>query len=304
MQRPNLRPLGVGEIVDVSIKLYLRNAAALIKIVAIVVVPVSIISALILLSVLPSAEQFADPATVTPEATQAALGDFLRGALLAALLSGLGTLIATGAAFKAVGDAFLGGNPSAGESFRFVGQRFLSLVWLSVLTVVIIGVGFLLLFIPGIYLMVSLSVVIPVLLVEDLRGGKTLHRSRELVKGRWWPVAGTLFLGIFLIPFIVQAIIGFIGNFAVLADNTSATTEVVVGSIESTIASVITTPLQAAIITVLYFDLRVRKEAFDLQLLAQSIGSSPAGVPGPPGGTDRFTPPPPPPPMGPPSFGG
>ncbi|MDP1794532.1 MAG: hypothetical protein Q8K63_10405, partial [Acidimicrobiales bacterium] len=59
----------------------------------------------------------------------------------------------------------------------------------------------------------------------------------------------------------------------------------------------------AAIITVLYIDLRVRKEAFDLELLAETVGVDPAGLPTPsflpePGSTDDddqppFWPPPP-----------
>ena len=41
------------------------------------------------------------------------------------------------------------------------------------------------------------------------------------------------------------------------------------------LASLIATPLSAGFVTVLYFDLRVRKEAFDLQLLAGQIGLEP-----------------------------
>ena len=37
--------------------------------------------------------------------------------------------------------------------------------------------------------------------------------------------------------------------------------------------SAITYPLWAAVVTVLYYDLRVRNEGFDLQLLAQGVGS-------------------------------
>jgi hypothetical protein len=42
----------------------------------------------------------------------------------------------------------------------------------------------------------------------------------------------------------------------------------------------ISTPLQAALLTVLYFDLRVRKEGFDLELLAREMGAgAQPGVP-------------------------
>ena len=39
------------------------------------------------------------------------------------------------------------------------------------------------------------------------------------------------------------------------------------------------TPLQAAVLAVVYFDLRVRKEGFDLELLARRVGVEPPGSP-------------------------
>jgi hypothetical protein len=49
-----------------------------------------------------------------------------------------------------------------------------------------------------------------------------------------------------------------------------STVAVVIGqSIASTIAGVLTTPFVATAIVVLYFDLRIRDEAFDVQLLMQ-----------------------------------
>jgi hypothetical protein len=70
------------------------------------------------------------------------------------------------------------------------------------------------------------------------------------------------------------------------------------------VASVLTIPFVAAVVAVIYFDLRVRKEGFDLQLMAQRIGAPPRAVtPTPmpwssqpaPGFGGGWTPPPPPP---------
>ena len=41
------------------------------------------------------------------------------------------------------------------------------------------------------------------------------------------------------------------------------------------ISSAVTTPFTAAVLTVMYFDLRVRKEGFDLELLARRLGVEP-----------------------------
>lgn len=50
-----LRPLGVGEILDVGIKIYTRNLLTLFRIVAVVVIPVQILTAIITLTATPDA---------------------------------------------------------------------------------------------------------------------------------------------------------------------------------------------------------------------------------------------------------
>ena len=70
--------------------------------------------------------------------------------------------------------------------------------------------------------------------------------------------------------------------------------------------SILVQPFLAVVITVVYFDLRVRKEGFDLDQLARRMGGEPPAGGGMPGGTDPapdpgpgpITPPPPPPPTG------
>lgn len=313
MQRAELRPLGIGEILDVSIKLYLRNALTLIKIVALFVVPVGLLTILFQILTAPETTTVRDGQLVLP--TQGSLGAFIGQSLILGLLGFLATLLATGAAFKAVGDAYVGRVPGAGASIRFIGSRASSLVWVSILLIFIIYVGFILLIIPGIYLLGSLLVTVPALLFENLKGGKALHRSRELTRGRWWQSFAVLFLGIFLLTLVVQAVIGFLLQALILRSVESVGSYFALSGVGGLIGSLLTTPLQACIITVLYFDLRVRKEGLDLQQLEESIGrgeeptgaspdarpSPPPGArPSPPPGTGPTTPPAPPPPAAPP----
>src|SRR5207248_10408164 len=70
----------------------------------------------------------------------------------------------------------------------------------------------------------------------------------------------------------ISAVILGIGSFNSSADSLSG---ILSNVISQTLTKVLTTPFVAAFVTVLYFDLRVRKEAFDLQLLAQRIGVEP-----------------------------
>ncbi len=48
----------------------------------------------------------------------------------------------------------------------------------------------------------------------------------------------------------------------------------VLSAVAGILGLAISTPFQAALLTVIYFDLRVRKEGFDLELLADGIGGS------------------------------
>ena len=74
MAAPALRPLGIGEILDVAIKIYRRNARTLFLIVAVVMVPTAILSSLVEVSALPASLRL----RVLREAVRRARGDLKR----------------------------------------------------------------------------------------------------------------------------------------------------------------------------------------------------------------------------------
>ena len=158
-----------------------------------------------------------------------------------------------------------------------------------------------------------------VLLVENVRGMKALGRSFSLVKGRWWATFGTLIVAYLLIT-IVQLPLSFVLG-VMFAAVDSEVTMAIVTTFVTIVGYAISLPLGAAITALIYFDLRIRKEGFDLELLAQRIGHEDGAIPGgvpmpqrkvwtPPGAQPypQQQPPPaygaPQPPPGPPSYGG
>ncbi len=286
---PGLRPLGFGEILDVGIKLYLRNWRPLILCVVGLVLPVQIVSVLLLLSVSPD---LLDPTATSPDLESEDASALLAAQGVSALLQGIVYVIATAACFKAVSDAYLGSTPSAGRSLRFAVRALPRLLLLGLVYVLFVGVVvgvFVLLalispivlaiaivaaIVPVIYLSVALTLTVPALLFERASPVKALGRSYRLVKGRWWSICGIIIVGVMLVSFIagiLQAVIQIVpalladGNEAVLAFST-----VVAG----TVSSALTTPYTAAVIALIYFDQRVRKEGFDLEILAQGLGES------------------------------
>jgi integral membrane sensor domain MASE1 len=117
-------------------------------------------------------------------------------------------------------------------------------------------------------------VAVPVLLTEGVKGRKALERSRQLVRGHWWRTFGVVVLGTILAGVLSGAIGAVVIGVTSVSDHRSLTA-IVVSVVGNTAGRLITVPFSAAFVTVLYFDLRVRKEAFDLQLLAARIGVDP-----------------------------
>ncbi|MCA1682408.1 MAG: hypothetical protein LC685_00135 [Actinobacteria bacterium] len=273
MTGTQLRPLGIGEILDVAIKTFSRNARTLITIGAIVGVPLELLNGLVQLSTVSSPDQVAGSFSVGNSDTSASFSRARGAGLVVSLLIGLIiTVLLTAASVKAVSDGYLGGRPSVRDSLRFAVRRMRSLAWLYVL----FGVGLLLatiaLVIPGIWLYVAWSVATPVLLIEDVRGTAALRRSFRLVRHRWWPTAGLLLVAAFIVGITGGVFAGLLVLVPKLIDGNSVLLAVVSSTVSAALTAALVQPLQAAITTVLYFDLRVRHDGFDLTLLAARLG--------------------------------
>jgi hypothetical protein len=262
----DLRPLGIGEILDAGIKLFLRHWRTLVLSVVGLILPVQILSALVTASVAP--EQF-DLTSTESGVDEGEEAEFLVGQGVIAVLSIISILLATAVCFKAVADAYLGVEPEWRRSLRFAVRRLGGLFGVALIGGILVALATVALIVPGIWLFVMYSVAVPALLLERIGPVGALRRSFRLVRGRWWPTAGALLVGYLLIGIIgalVSGVILIIPS-VVAEDNTLAGA---LGSVVGgTVGSVLTTPYSAAVVTLLYFDLRVRREGLDLQLIAE-----------------------------------
>ena len=82
-------------------------------------------------------------------------------------------------------------------------------------------------------------------------------------------------LGAILVGIVEAALVGLAAVVTTIDTADPTLGSFLVNTTATVLASLLATPLSAAFVTVLYFDLRVRKEAFDLQLLAEQIGVEP-----------------------------
>jgi hypothetical protein len=113
----------------------------------------------------------------------AALGVFERSQYLAALVGFIGTTLVQGALVEVVDDEHRGKSPrSLAELYRSSGSRLASLLWTSILMGLGVGLGLLLLIVPGILLAIRWAVATPIVMLEGLGARSAMRRSQELVQ--------------------------------------------------------------------------------------------------------------------------
>lgn len=128
-------------------------------------------------------------------------------------------------------------------------------------------VGVLLMALPF-FVLAGLLVTTPALVIEDLGAGRALTRSWQLTRGNRVRVIAVLFVTVvvLLIPYMGVAVLG-----VVLTGGANSGGAAALFTALSSLTSLVLTPLFYCVLTLMYYDLRVRREGFDLERLATSL---------------------------------
>ena len=273
MNAMELRPLSTGEILDRTFTLYRRyfllflgiSAIPYILVLAVNMTRAFLVSGATTRSLQATMSMKTQPTMFEPNALFATFGL----GLLAVVVALVAYLLSQGATVTAVSQIYLGHEITIGESFRRVKGELGSLFGVVILNGLAIIAGFILLIIPGFYVMSRLIVCIPAAVIEDLGPVDSLERSYGLTEDN----AGRAFL-IWLLYFVLviagSAMITWpftIGM--VLSKNNPGMVLLFLEMIQvgTTIITVLIAPVLTIASSILYFDLRVRKEALDLQMM-------------------------------------
>lgn len=296
MDAVRLRPLSFGEALDASFKLFTQNFRRVVPIAAVVVIPLAVIGAVSFVSL-----DFAALAELDPEAgleeVLAAMGPFFTGVGTASVLSLLGTAIVQAAVIRVYAAGFQGEEVDWKASLAYGLRRLLPVLVASIAVGLVSTLGLLLCLVPGVWLWTSWYVTIPALVAERLGPFRAMSRSFELVRRHFWPTLGIGVLS-FLIVYVAQQVVAtsvqiaglpfLIGQMAEDPQAFPSGFGSVTGiSFAATaLMELVTLPFLGAVATVVYFDLRVRKEGYDLEMMAAELelrsGAAPASPPGPP----------------------
>ncbi len=192
------------------------------------------------------------------------------------------TAASQGATVIAVSHVHLGRPTTIAESFAGIKGRIFYLALIMIGYGIGVGIGFLLLIVPGIILGLMWALTIPVAVLEDTGLRDSVNRSAELTKG----ARGRVFV-IYILFAIMLWILYMAWMFPVLLIMGLAVqkhhvvgvplwTQIAI-PVGSFISQCLAGPLMTIGFSLLYYDQRVRKEAFDLQHMMATLDDAKLG---------------------------
>jgi len=185
--------------------------------------------------------------------------------------------ISEGATILAVSEIYAGREPSIRKSFALLRGKIMRIWGIALLSLLILIPGFVALAIPGIYLLCRLCVATAPAVLEDNGAAASIRRSFGLTEG----FAGRAFMiYLLLIALAVGVAIVFKFPFLILSALSASHPRLliplaVLWEAGNLFGNAIVAPVHTIGFALFYYDLRVRKEAFDLQMMMRAIGAAP-----------------------------
>lgn len=252
MAQLQLRPLGVGEIVDATFTVYRRRFGPMFTIALVLVFVPFLVS-------LAGGCSLDSGGTTTCTSPIGWLGYY--AGVVGSIVAGVAAVLVAAGAYADV--------PSDWRNALGVGvRRTVAILLATIVAGVLIAVGFVLLIIPGIFLTVSLAVVWEALIIEGIGPMESIKRSWRLVAGERWRLFGAGLLVIVLTVIVIGIASAVM---ALILASGLGVSGGMTGYLVQQVATLLSVPLTAALGTVIYLDLRVRKESLSADELAAAL---------------------------------
>lgn len=285
-----IRPMSFGEILDGSLTLYRRNFGVFLRLaIASLIVPVLLIVYFVFFlldrAMLSFMMMQVDPVLIGM-------------AVLIAVTYIVGTLMMTAGTIRVISDSYLSRATSFGQAIGLGVAKIWPLfvvglakgLLIAVLSGVVGGVlavlgpmfagsggvGVLILVVLGIvgiwfciWVAAGYGVTTPVVVLEPLPGAfAAFGRSWGLTRGARGKVVGLFIVAFLLFSLVPQLAVQLIGA-GVMKASAPVGASLMIASYA---LPIILYPAISCVVTLMYYDLRVRREAFDLQMLSQQLG--------------------------------
>ncbi|MBV9789891.1 MAG: glycerophosphoryl diester phosphodiesterase membrane domain-containing protein [Chloroflexi bacterium] len=319
LNRPRIRQLSLGELLDESFRLYRSNFLTFVAIAALVLVPYSLISFAVqypFQAQIAELQNQANSANFGGQSPFELIGEMIPWYVITIAVSLFYTVvfqpIMEGALAHSIAQRYLGREIGLGGSFgmalrhapALIGARLIPVLIGTLFSGVLIGgsvllatliigggsindldtssLGILVLLsflgfaVFGVVTLIGLALMIRIMftsqavIVENAGAWQSLVRSWRLTQGSFWRILGYVLLMVLLIYVLAVlpvSVVSFIGGIIGLDQRILF----VINACAGAVLGVITTPFSMIAYTLLYFDLRVRKEGFDLEYQANAL---------------------------------
>ena len=229
------------------------------------------------------------------------MGAFFSVVVLFIVVATFCSLLLKAGTLRVISDSYLGQEPELGSSLRFAVDKILPLLLVAlskgllvILLFLVSGAGVGMMYFLGrlagpgmaglmvffgvvaatwfvIWVLCAYATTTATIVLEDLPSAfDAFGRSWELTRGARLKVFGTAAVAWLIAQFLPQMVVNGINGVVGITGNESLQPVFVV---VASLLSIVLAPILPCALTLLYYDLRVRREAFDLQVLSDQLGT-------------------------------
>ncbi len=319
-----LRPLGLGEILDGAFQACRKNPLATFGTAILLQAVVALVTVLLLGNALSSFGVF-EQANPTPDSVIGAFASFGVFASVAGVVSAVALLVLQGILVIPIARAVINQNTSFGQAWRLARRRLLPLFGFGLLSfaaglaglVLLVGISALAIaglaeysafvivplviaaLVAMVWITIKLVVAPATLMLEGTGPWTSIKRSWQLTRGNWWRTFGIVLLTSIIVSIIASVIatpltfaVGLIFGFSSSASATPDALDslpIIAGTQAITaLFTAIGYAFQAGVTSLLYVDLRIRREGFDVVLMREHEQARTGRTDVLPGGTASF----------------
>jgi len=167
------------------------------------------------------------------------------------------------------GNTAVSGFAQLGTVLRFVPGALFGTLLMSIAVIC----GMILLFIPGLFLIIRWVIVSPALVDRQQGIFDAMGTSWSYVRGNWWRTA-TIVTVVAIVVIIVAAVFAMIFGYVAVALRLDRATLLIGGQLVSAVSQVLYWPAMVATLVAIYQDLKLRKEGGDIEARLSSLGSA------------------------------
>lgn len=290
--------MGLGDVLDGAFKLLRANARAVVLVTAVFAVPLNLVTSYLTRGVLGGLTlgDAVDDPTAAQTALETSSAEQAIGSVISVITTAVILPLVAGAVSRIVAASYLGRKEGAADALRVLRRRGVALVvaWLVVhlielgpaaamgagvivLAVVADGLAAALLALGGFLVALAWVVVAtprmiavsPAIVEEGLGPLAGVGRSWRLTRGRFWG-----YLGVVVVSGLLASVLDSVLNGPAQILGTVVGLEQggwVITAAGAILAQMITTPFIAIVATLAYFDARIRREALDLEVMAEEL---------------------------------